>query len=103
MEHGAGPSAMVAAMIQLGQQWSINNDDLHISLDHTNDANARETAKQVRMKVTGTRGYCCSCSCGEAKAIRRAVPRQTKLKSERPLQRVFMILRGRTLRPVRLS
>ena len=40
----------------------------------------------MRMKVTDTRGYCNGC--GEAKAIRRAVPRKTKVKSRRPLQRV---------------
>ena len=35
-----------------------------------------------------TRGYCDGC--GGAKAIRRAVPRKTKAKSGRPLQRVFI-------------
>ena len=40
------------------------------------------------MKVTDTRGYCDGR--GEAKAIRRAVPRKTKVKSGRPLQRVFL-------------
>ena len=44
------------------------------------------------MKVTDTRGYCNGC--GEAKAIRRAVPRKTKVKSGRPLQRVFSDLTG---------
>ena len=88
VEHGAGPPpAMVAAMMRPGQQRSINSDDLQISLGHTNDAIARETAKQMGMKVTDTRGYCDGCS--EAKAIRRAVPRKTKVKSARPLQRVF--------------
>ena len=40
------------------------------------------------MKVTNTRGYCDGCS--EVKTIRRAVPRKTKAKSGRPLQRVFI-------------
>ena len=93
VEHGAGPPpAMMAAIMRPGQQRSINSDDLHISLGHTNDANARETAKQMGMKVTGTRGYCDDC--GEAKAIRRAVPRETKVKSGRPLQRVSIDLMG---------
>ena len=71
-----------------GQQRGINNDDLQIFLGHTNDAIARETVKQMGMKVTDTRGYCDGC--GEAKAIRRAVPRKMKVKSGRPLQRVFI-------------
>ena len=54
VEHGAGPPAMVPAMMRPGQQRSINSNDLHISLAHTNDANARETAKQMGIKVTGT-------------------------------------------------
>ena len=92
VEHGAGPPAMVAAVMRPGQQRSINSDDLHISLGHTNDANARETAKQMGIKVTGAREYCDGC--GEAKATRRAVPRETKVKSGRPLQRVFTDLTG---------
>ena len=88
VEHGADPPAMVAAMMRPGQQRGINNDDLHIPLGHTNDAIAPETEKQMGMKVTDTRGYCDDCC--EAKAIRRAVPRKTKVKSGRPLQRVFI-------------
>ena len=88
VEHGANSPAMVPAVMRPGQQRGINNDDLHISLGHTNDAIARETAKQMGMKVTDTRGYCDRC--GEAKAIRHAVPRKTKAKSGRPLQQVFI-------------
>ena len=88
VKHGADPPAMAAAMMRPGQQRGINNDDLQISLGNTNDAIARETAKQMGMKVTNTRGYCDGC--GEAKTIRRAVPRKTKAKSGRPLQRVFI-------------
>ena len=65
-------------MMQPGQQRSINSDDLHVSLGHTNDTNACDTAKQVGIKVTGTRGYCDGF--GEAKAIRFAVPREKKVK-----------------------
>ena len=68
MENGAGSPARVAVMVRPGQQRSINSNDLHISLGHTNDANARETAKHVGIKVTGTRGYCDGY--GEAKPIR---------------------------------
>ena len=75
-------------MMRPGQQRGNNNDDLQIFLGHTNDAIVRETAKQMGMKVTDTRGYCDGC--GEAKAIRRTVPRKTKVKSGRPLRRVFI-------------
>ena len=92
VEHSAGPPTMVAAMMRPGQQWSMNSDDLHIFLGNTNDANVRETAKQMGMKVTGTRGYCDGG--GEAKAIMRTVPRETKVKSGRPLQRVLIDLTG---------
>ena len=92
VEHGAGPPAMVAAMMWPGQQRSINSDDLHVSLGPKIDTNACETTKQVRIEVTSTRGYCDGC--GEAKAIRRAVPREKKVKWGRPLQRLFIDLTG---------
>ena len=92
VEYGARPPAMVAAMMRQGQKWSINSDDLHISLGRTNDANGRETTKQMEIKMTGTRGYCDGC--GEANVIRRVVPREMKVKSRRPLQRVFIDLTG---------
>ena len=44
------------------------------------------------IKVIGTRKYCNGC--GEAKAIRRVVARETKVNSRRPLQRVFIDLTG---------
>ena len=91
VEHGADLPATVAAMMRLGQQRSINSDDLHISLGHTNDANARETAKQMGIKATGIRGYCDGC--GEAKAIRRAVLRETKVESGRRCSRSSSTLR----------
>ena len=100
VEHGSGSPAMVAVMMRPGQQRSINNGDLYNSLGHTNDANARETAKQIEMKVTGTRGYCGGC--GEAKAIRRTVPRETKSSRGGYCSGSSSILRGRTRRPVRL-
>ena len=92
VEHGAGPSAMVAVMVRPGQQRSINIDDLHIALGHTKDVNEHEVAKQMGIKVTGTRGYYDGCD--EAKAMRRAVPRETNVKSGRPLQRIFIDLTG---------
>ena len=88
----ADPPAMVAAMALPGPQRSMNCDDLHFSLGHTNDDNARETAKQRGIKVTGVRGYCDGC--GVSKAIRRAVPKETTLKAERPMKRVFVDLAG---------
>ena len=88
----ADPPAMVAAMMRPGPQRSMNCDDLHFSLGHTNDDNARETAKQKDIKVTGIRGYCDGC--GESKAIRRAVSKETTLKAERPMKRVFVDLAG---------
>ena len=48
----------------------------------------------MRIKVTGTRGYCDGCS--EANSIRRAIPREVKVKLGRRLQRVSIDLRGRT-------
>ena len=87
------PPAMVAAMMRPGPQRSMNCDDLHyFSLGQTNDDNARETAKQRGIKVTGFRGYCDGCS--ESKAIRRAVPKETTFKAERPIKRVFVDLAG---------
>ena len=80
--------AMVAAMMRPGPPSSMNVNDLHISLGHTNDVIAHETRKQMGMKVTDTRGYCDGC--GEEKAIRRAVPRKAKVKSGRPLQWIFI-------------
>ena len=91
----ADPPAMVAAMMRPGPPRSMNCDDLHFSLGHTNDGNARETAKQRGIKVTGVRGYCDGC--GESKAIKRAVPKETTLKAERPMKRVFVDLAGRFL------
>ena len=89
----ADPPAMVAAMMRPGPQRSMNYDDLHyFSLGQTNDDNARETAKQRGIKVTGFRGYCDGCS--ESKAIRRAVPKETTFKAERPMKRVFVDLAG---------
>ena len=88
----ADPPAMVAAMMRPGPQRSIHCDDLHLSLGHTNDDNARETAKQRGIKVTGVRGYCDDC--GESKAIRHSVPKETTLKAERPMKRVFVDLAG---------
>ena len=75
----ADPPAMVAAMMRPGPH-------------HTNDDNPRETAKQRGFKVTGVRGYCDGC--GESKAIRRAVPKETTLKAERPMKHVFVDLAG---------
>ena len=86
----ADPPVMVAAIMRPGPQRSMNCDDLHFSLGHTNDDNARETAKQKGIKVTGVRGYCDGC--GESKAIRRAVPKENTLKAERPMKRVFVDL-----------
>ena len=87
VEHGAGPPVMMAAMMRPGLQRSISSNDLPVSLAHTICSNARETAKLMEIKVTGTRGYCDDC--GKAKVIRGPVPRETKIKLGRPLQRVF--------------
>ena len=93
MKYGsADPPAIVAAMMRPGPQRSMNCNDLDFSLGHINDDNARETAKQRGIKVTGVWGYCDGC--GESKAIRRAVPKETTLKAERPMKRVFVDLAG---------
>ncbi|CAB1098674.1 unnamed protein product [Ectocarpus sp. CCAP 1310/34] len=83
---------MVAATVRPGRPRSIDINDLHVSLGHTNDANARETAKQLGIQITGTRGYCAGC--GEAKAIRRSVPKEPQTKAGRPFGRVFIDLTG---------
>ena len=88
----ADPPAMVAAMMRPGPQRSMDCDDLHFSPGHTNDDNARETAKQRGTKVTGVRGSCDGC--GESKAIRCAVPKETTHKAERPMKCVFVDLAG---------
>ena len=88
----AVPPAMVAAMMRPGPQRNMNCDDLHFSLGHTNDENAQKTAKQRGIKVTGVRGYCDGC--GGSKAIRRTVPKETTLKAEIPMKRVFVDLAG---------
>ena len=88
----ADPPAIVAAMMRPGPQRRMNCDDLHFSLGHTNADNARETAKQRGIKVTGVRGYCDGC--GQSKTIRRALPKETTLKAERPMKRVFVDLTG---------
>ena len=95
------PPAMVAAMMRPGPPSSMNVNDLDISLGHTNDAITRETAKQMGMKVADIRGYCDGC--GEAKAIRRAVPRKTRSSRGGHCSGSSSILRDRTRRPVRLS
>ena len=60
----ADPPAMVAALMRLGRHRAC----------------------------PPVRGYCDGC--GESKAIRRAVPKETTLKAERPMKRVFVDLAG---------
>ena len=50
-----GPPAMVAAVMRPGRQRSMNINDMHYCLGHANDATLRETAKQLRLKLTGHR------------------------------------------------
>ena len=87
-----GPPAMVAAVMRPGRQRSMNISDIHYSLGHANDATLRETAKQLHLKLTGHRQYCSGC--GEAKAIRAAVPNTTSFRAARPLERLFGDLTG---------
>ena len=81
------PPAMVAAVMRPGRQRSMNINDMHYSLGHANDATLRETAKQLHLKLTGHWQYCSGC--GEAKAIRAAVPKTTSFRVARPLERLF--------------
>ena len=81
------PPAMVAAVMRPGRQRSMNINDMYYSLGHANDANLSETAKQLHLKLTGHRQYCSGC--GEAKAIRAAVPKTTSFRAARPLERLF--------------
>ena len=74
------PLAMVASMVRPDPSSSINVNDVHISLGHTNDAIACETAKQMGMKVMDSSGY--YDVCGEAKAIRQAEGDQARRSQE---------------------
>ena len=86
-----GLPAMVAAMMRPGRQRSMNINDMHYSLGHANDATLRERAKQLHLKLTGHR----QCSgCGEAKAIRTAVPKTPAFRAARSLERLFGDLTG---------
>ena len=85
VEPGGDPPPMLAALMRPGPQRSIDVNDLHLSLGHTHDANAAETARQRAIKVTGYRNYCGEC--GESKAIKEAVPKSTYLVATRPAQR----------------
>ena len=87
-----GPPAMVAAVMRPGRQRSMNNNDLHYSLGHANNDTLRETAKQLHLKLNGHRQYCSGC--GEAKAIRAAVPKTTSFGGARPLECLFGNLTG---------
>ena len=75
-----------------GRQRSMNINDMYYSLGHANDATLSETAKQLHLKLTGHRQYCSGC--GEAKAIRAAVPKTTSFRAARPLERLFGDLTG---------
>ena len=101
VEHGADSAAMVAVMMRPGQQQDINNNDLHISLGYTNDAIARETAKQMGMKVTDTRGT----ATAVVSRRRPGAPFPGRRRSSWGGHHngSSSILRGRTRRPVRLS
>ena len=88
----SGPPAMVAAVMRPGRQRSMNINDMHYSLGHANDATLRETEKQLHLKLTGHRQHCNGC--GEAKAIRAAVPKITSFRAARPLERLFGDLTG---------
>ena len=84
-----GPPAMVAAVMRPGRQRSMSINDMHYSLGH---ATLRETAKQLQLKLTGHRQYCSGC--GEAKAIRAAVPKSPSFRAARSLERLFGDLTG---------
>ena len=87
-----GPPATVAAVMRPGRQRSMNINDMHYSLGHANDATLLETMKQLHLKLTGHRQYCSGC--GEAKAIRAAVPKTTSFRATRPLERLSGDLTG---------
>ena len=87
-----GPPALVAAVMRPGRQRSMNINDMHYSLGHANNATLRETAKQLLLKLTSHWQYCSGC--GEAKAIRAAVPKTTSFRAARPLERLFADLTG---------
>ena len=75
-----------------GRRRSMNINDMHYSLGHANDPTLRETAKSLRLKLNGHPQHCSGC--GEAKAIRAAVPKTTSFRAARPLERLFGDLTG---------
>lgn len=83
---------MLAALMRPEPQRSIDINDLHVSLGNVHDANAAETARQRKIKVTGYRNYCGGC--GESKAIKAAVPKTTLVVAERPAERFFFDTTG---------
>ena len=88
------PPAMVAAMMRPGPPSSMNVNDFHNSVDHTNVKTLYETAKQMGIKLTGIQEYCDGCAA--AKAVKRTVPKvvDSSRESSRPFQRIFMDLTG---------
>jgi len=72
------------ASIATGKTIDIN--DLHAILNHTNEADCRKTAKYLNWKVTGTFRPCAAC--GLAKAKQKSV-NKTSIKSTTPGERLF--------------
>ena len=87
-----GPPAMVATAMRPCRQRSMDANDMHYSPGHANAATLHETAKKLHLKLTGHRQY--FSGCGEAKAIRAAVPKTTSFRAARPLERLFGDLTG---------
>ena len=93
VESGGSPPPMLAALMRPGPQRSMDINDLHLALGHAHDANAAETARQRKMKVTGYRNYCDGC--GDTKAIKESVPKKrTDAVAERPAKRQYMDITG---------
>ena len=56
------PSAMAAAVLRPGVNTSMDSNDLHASLGHAHEGNLRETAKQMKIRLTGTLVPCTKCA-----------------------------------------
>lgn len=78
---------MVAAMMRLRPQRTIDVDDLNCALCYTHEANALETTNKRVLKVTGTREYYGGCA--DAKVMRGNAAKMTTRTATRLMERVF--------------
>ena len=86
------PPTLVAAVLRPGATISTDINDLHVSLGHAHEANLRETAKQMGIRVARTLVPCSECAA--AKRIRRSFSRSTARRATTPLALLYGDLSG---------